>query len=81
MLPVGRALGRSGKYEVDPVPSKDGLKATVHVDAAVNQALEGSNRVWFASVEGNRLKVASPALLVPMTGLTSKVELEYIRAE
>jgi len=71
----------TGKYEVDPTPSKDGLRVTVRVDAAVNEALKGSERVWFARVEGNRLKVSSPALLVPMTGLMSNVELEYIRAE
>ena len=71
----------TGKYEVDPTPSKDGLKVTVRVDAAANEALKGRERVWFARVEGNRLKVSSPALLVPMTGLISNVELEYIKAE
>lgn len=71
----------TGRYDVDPAPSKDGLKVTVHVDAAVNEALKGNDRSWFAHVVGNKLKVTSPALFVPMTGLTSNVELEYVRAE
>lgn len=71
----------TGKYDVDPASSKDGLKVTVHVDAAANEGLKGTERIWFARTEGDRLKVKSPALFVPMTGTTSNVELEYIRAE
>jgi len=71
----------TGKYDVDPLPSKDGLKVTVIVDAAANEGLKGSKRVWFAKIDGNRLTVTSPALLVPNTGLTSNVEVVYVRAE
>jgi hypothetical protein len=40
----------TGKYDVDPAQTADGIKITVHVDAASNQALNGTNRVFYARV-------------------------------
>jgi hypothetical protein len=34
----------TGKYDVDSAQTPDGIKITIHVDAASNQALTGSNR-------------------------------------
>jgi hypothetical protein len=80
---AGSLLKSSAAYTgtYDAAPSKDGLKITVHVDAAVNEGLKGSTRVWFARIDGKMLIVTSPALFVPMTGRTSAVELDYARVE
>jgi hypothetical protein len=71
----------TGKYDVDPVQTPDGIKVTVHVDAAANQALAGTNRVLYHRVDGNKMTVKSPALVVGTSGITSVVQLEYVKAE
>src|SRR6516162_3628293 len=71
----------TGKYDVDPAQTPDGIKITIHVDAASNQALTGSNRVLYARVDGNKMKVKSPVLVVGTSGVTSVVEIEYVKAE
>jgi hypothetical protein len=71
----------TGKYDVDPAQTPDGIKITVHVDAASNQALVGTNRVFYTRVDGNKLTVKSPAIVIPTTGLTSVVQLEFVRAD
>ena len=71
----------TGKYDVDPAQTPDGIKITIHVDAASNQALVGTNRVLYERVDGNKMKVKSPALVVGTSGVTSVVEIEYVRAE
>ena len=71
----------TGKYDVDPAQTPDGIKITVHVDAASNQALVGANRVFFARIDGDKLTVKSPAIVVPTTGLTSVVQLEFVKAD
>jgi hypothetical protein len=71
----------TGKYDVDPVQTPDGIKITVHVDAASNQALNGTNRVFYARVDGNKLTIKSPAIVIPTTGLTSIVQLELVKAD
>jgi hypothetical protein len=71
----------TGKYDVDPVQTPDGIKVTVHVDAAANQALAGTNRVLYHRVDGNKMTVKSPALVVGASGVTSVVQLEYVKAE
>src|SRR5262249_47385826 len=43
----------TGKYDVDPAQTPDGIKVTIHVDAATNQALTGTDRVVFTRIEGN----------------------------
>jgi hypothetical protein len=71
----------TGKYDVDPAHTPDGIKITIHVDAASNQALTGTNRVLYARVDGNKMSVKSPTLVVGTSGITSVVELEYAKAE
>ncbi len=71
----------TGKYDVDPTQTPDGIKITIHVDSASNQALVGTNRVLFVKVDGNKLSVRSPAIVVPTTGLTNIVQLEFVRAD
>jgi hypothetical protein len=71
----------SGKYDVDPAQTPDGIKITVHVDAASNQALVGTNRVFYVRVEGDKLVLKSPAIVVPTTGLLSVVQLEFVKTD
>jgi hypothetical protein len=71
----------TGKYDVDPTQTPDGIKITVHVDAATNQALVGTNRVFYVHVDGSKLTLKSPAIVVPTTGLTSVVQLEFVKAD
>jgi len=71
----------TGKYDVDPAQTPDGIKITIHVDAASNQALTGTNRVLYARVDGNKLILKSPAILVPTSGLVSVVQLEFVKAD
>jgi hypothetical protein len=70
----------TGKYTtVDQMP--DGLKITAHVDAASSEAIAGIDRVYFMRVEGDRLTMKSPGVIVPMTGATSVVEIVLTKAE
>ena len=71
----------TGKYDVDPAQTPDGIKITIHVDAASNQALTGTNRVFYARLDGNKMTLKSPTLVVGTSGVTSVVELEYVKAE
>ena len=71
----------TGKCDVDPAQTPDGIKITIHVDAASNQGLTGKDRILYARVEGNKMIVKSPALVVGTSGVTSVVQLEYVRAE
>jgi hypothetical protein len=58
-----------------------GIKVTAHVDATSSQAIFGADRVYFMRVEGNKLVVKSPGVIVPMTGATSVVEFELVKAD
>ena len=71
----------TGKYDVDPTQTPDGIKVIVHVDAASNQALTGTNRVLYSRVDGNKMSVKAPTLVVGTTGVTSVVQLEYVKAD
>src|ERR1700732_3573359 len=71
----------TGKYDVDPVQTPDGIKITIHVDAASNQALTGNDRVLYARVDGNKLTLKSPALVVGTSGVKSVIQIEYVKAE
>ena len=71
----------TGKYDVDSAQTPDGTKITIHVDAASNQAFTGSNRIFYARIDGNKLRLKLPALVVGTSGVTSIVELEYVKAE
>jgi len=70
----------TGKYSMaDQTP--DGIKVTAHVDAASSQAITGSDRVYFMRVDGDKLTVKSPGVIIPMTGATSVVEFELVKTE
>ena len=69
----------TGNYTTDGQTS-EGIKLTAHVDTASSQAITGSDRVYFMRVEGNKLMVKSPGVVVPMTGATSVVEFDLVRA-
>ena len=59
----------------------EGIKVTAHVDAASSQALYGTDRVYFMRLDGNKLMMKSPGVIVPMTGATSMVEIELVKSE
>src|ERR1700691_2397446 len=59
----------------------EGVKLTAHVDAASSQAIFHTDRVYFVRVNGNKMMVKSPGVIVPMTGQTSAVEFELVRAD
>jgi hypothetical protein len=70
----------TGRYTIG-VQSPDGLKATARVDAASSPALPGSDRIYFMKVEGNKLIMKSPGVIEPMTGVTSALEIELVKAD
>jgi Lipocalin-like domain len=70
----------TGKYAATD-QTADGIKVSAHVDTAPSQALVGTDRVYFMRVDGNKLMVKSPGVIVPMTGATSVVEFELVKAE
>ena len=59
----------------------EGIKLTTHVDTASSQAITGTDRVYFMRVDGNKLMMKSPGVIVPMTGATSIVEIELVKAD
>ena len=71
----------TGKYDADPRPTADGIKVTIHVDAATNQAIVGTDRVFYMRVNDDKLSLVSPAMLIPISGLTSIVQLEFVKAD
>lgn len=70
----------TGIYATDETPTADGIKVTIHVDAASNEAFVGTDRVFFTRLDGDRLKLKSPSIVIP-SGSTSEVRLEFVRAE
>lgn len=70
----------TGKYDADPVQTADGIKITIHVDTASNQALAGTDRIFFMRVDRNKLTLKSPSVVIP-SGLTSIVQLEFVKAD
>jgi hypothetical protein len=71
----------TGKYVADPTPTPDGIKITIHVDAAANQALTGTDRVLFVRIDGDKLTLKSPAIVIPTTGQTGVVQLDFVKAD
>jgi len=59
----------------------EGIKVTARVDATSSQAIFGTDRVYFMRVDGNKLFVKSPGVIVPMTGVKSVVEFELMKAD
>lgn len=71
----------SAKYDVDPAQTPDGIKVSVYPDAASNQALVGTTRVFYMRVDGNKLTLKSPGVVIPTTGATSVVQLDLVKAD
>jgi len=70
----------TGKYSTAD-QTAEGIKLTAHVDAASSQAIFGTDRVYFIRVNGDKMMVKSPGVIVPMTGQTSVVEFELVKAD
>jgi Lipocalin-like domain len=70
----------TGKYATAE-RTVDGIKLIARVDAASSQAIYGTDRVYFIRVEGDKMFVKSPGVIVPMTGATSIVEFELVKAD
>ncbi len=70
----------TGGYSIG-AQTPEGIKLTAHVDAASSQAITGTDRVYFMRVEGAKLTMKSPGVIVPMTGKTSVVEIELVKAD
>lgn len=70
----------TGRYTIGG-QSPDGLKATAHVDTASSPALPGTDRVYFMKVEGNKLTIKSSGVIEPMTGVTSALVMELVKAD
>jgi hypothetical protein len=68
----------TGKYSTTQ-QTPEGLELTAHVDAASSQAIFGTDRVYLMHVNGNKMTVKSPGVIVPMTGATSVVEFELAK--
>jgi hypothetical protein len=70
----------TGKYSTGD-QTLGGIKVVAHVDTASSQAIVGTDRVYFMRFDGSKLMVKSPGVIVPMTGATSVVEFELVKAE
>jgi len=70
----------TGKYATAE-QTAEGIKLTAHVDAASSQAIFDTDRVYFVRVNGNKMMVKSPGVIVPMTGQTSVVEFDLVKAD
>jgi hypothetical protein len=70
----------TGKYTTTE-ETAEGIKLTAHVDAASSQAIYNTDRVYFIRVDGETMKVKSPGVIVPMTGETSIVEFDLVKAD
>jgi hypothetical protein len=70
----------TGKYTTAE-QTPEGIKLTAHVDAASSQAIFDTDRVYLIRVNGNKMMVKSPGVIVPMTGQTSVVEFELVKSD
>jgi Lipocalin-like domain len=70
----------TGKYTTAE-QTPEGIKLTAHVDAASSQAIVDTDRVYLIRVNGNKMMVKSPGVIVPMTGQTSVVEFELVKSD
>jgi hypothetical protein len=69
----------TGKYTTAE-QTAEGIKLTAHVDAASSQAIFDTDRVYFIRVDGNKMTVTG-RVVVPMTGATSIVEFDLVKAD
>jgi len=58
----------------------EGIKLTAHVDAASSQAIFDTDRIYFVRVDDNKMTVTGK-VVVPMTGTTSTVVFELVKAD
>jgi hypothetical protein len=70
----------TGNYSTG-AQTADGIKVTAHVDTSSSQTITGHDRVYFMRVDGNKMTVKSPGVVVPMTGALSVVEFELLRSD
>jgi hypothetical protein len=70
----------TGKY-VTAEQTADGIKLIARVDAASNEAINNTDRVYFMQVNGNKLTVKSPGVTIPTTGATSVIEGEHVKVD
>jgi hypothetical protein len=70
----------TGKYTTAE-QTAEGIKLTARVDAASSQAIFDTDRVYLIRVDGNKMMVKSPGVIVPMTGATSVVEFDLVKAD
>jgi Lipocalin-like domain len=70
----------TGKYSTAE-QTQEGLKVIARVDAASSQAIFATDRVYLIRVSGDKMMVKSPGVIVPMTGATSVVEFELVKAD
>ena len=70
----------TGRYVTSDAAS-DGVKLMAHVVTASSEALIGNDRIYFLRVEGAKLLMKSPSVIVPMTGALSVVDIELERAD
>ena len=69
----------TGKYTAAE-QTAERIKLTARVDAASSQAIFDTGE-YFIRVDGNKIMVKSPGVIVPMTGATSIVEFELVKAD
>ena len=70
----------TGMYELESPPTAEGSKIAICVDAASNQALVGTDRIFFLRLNGNELTFQSPSVVIP-NGSRSTVQLNFIKAD
>jgi hypothetical protein len=60
----------------------DGIKVILHIDAAPNEAINNTDRVYFVRVNGSKLTAKSSGVVInPATGATNVVEGEYVKVD
>jgi hypothetical protein len=71
----------TGKYDADLAETPAGIKVTIHVDAASNQAITGTNRSFFMRVDDNKLTIETSTTVNAITGVTAFAHLEFANAD
>ena len=69
----------TGKYTTAE-QTAEGIKLTAHVDAASSQAIFDTDRIYSIRIDNNKM-TATGKVVVPMTGTTSIVEFELVKAD
>ena len=71
----------TGKYDSNPAQTPAGIKVTIHVDAASNQAITATDRTFFMRVDGNKLTIETSTAVNAITGVTALANLEFVKAD